>query len=322
MQELYQTAFVEMKENLPIKIELPDSFFNEEERCGHVVSSLMKKVWAVELDLLSEFARCCEKHHLKWFADGGTMLGAARHQGFIPWDDDVDIAMLREDYDKFCAIACQEFSQPYFFSTELTDPGAIHGFARLRNSSTTAIMTPHLEKRFSFNQGIFIDIFPLDNVPEDNVSRKDLLQRFQSNKQMCGTISGCTFMYRPHKHEGMVSYVKHWLKHVCYSCVRMDRKYTASVERMYADMRQYQNVKTPYVAELMWLKDGSHRLLKKEWYDGVEWLPFEMLKVPMPMAYKELLGHIYGDWHKFVKGGSIHGEMLFDPLKPYTEYIK
>ena len=69
----------------------------------------MKKVWAVELDLLNEFARVCKEHDLKWFAHAGTLLGAIRHQGFIPWDDDIDVTMPRADYIQLCNVAPKAF---------------------------------------------------------------------------------------------------------------------------------------------------------------------------------------------------------------------
>ena len=76
-----------------------------ETRNGYYISADMKKVWAVEMQLLKKLLEVCEKHHLRIWAEGGTLLGAVRHHGYIPWDDDIDMAMLRDDYDKLQAIA-------------------------------------------------------------------------------------------------------------------------------------------------------------------------------------------------------------------------
>ena len=93
---------------LNIKLELPEGFLEEEERDGYLVSAEMKKIWAVELDLLNEFMRVCKEHDIRWFADGGTILGAIRHNGMIPWDDDIDVCMYREDYEKLCSFDMNE----------------------------------------------------------------------------------------------------------------------------------------------------------------------------------------------------------------------
>ena len=100
-------------------LKIPNGFFEEEERNGYVITKKRKEIWAVEIDMLLKFIYVCEKHNLKYFADSGTLLGAARHNGFIPWDDDIDVAMLRKDYDKFCKIAINEFKYPYFFKLSI-----------------------------------------------------------------------------------------------------------------------------------------------------------------------------------------------------------
>src|SRR5574344_2757374 len=89
---------------LPIKYQIEDSFFQEETKGDFFVDHKRKEVWAVELDLLNEFDSICKQMNLKYYLYGGTLLGAVRHQGFIPWDDDIDIMMFREDYDRLIEI--------------------------------------------------------------------------------------------------------------------------------------------------------------------------------------------------------------------------
>lgn len=89
-------------------------FFREEIRNDYLVPAAMKRAWACQLDLLKELLRVCDKYNLKCWADYGTLLGAVRHKGYIPWDDDIDMVMLREDYDKLVEIADKELKHPYF----------------------------------------------------------------------------------------------------------------------------------------------------------------------------------------------------------------
>lgn len=151
-------------------MDLPVGFLKEEVRCGYRVSEKMKKVWAVELDLLEKFTSVCEKYNLRYFADAGTLIGAVRHQGFIPWDDDVDVVMPREDYDRLFEIAEKEFSYPYFFQTSLTENGFFRTHAQLRNSLTTGFIPYDRDK--DINKGIFLDIFVLDGVADSALLRR------------------------------------------------------------------------------------------------------------------------------------------------------
>ena len=159
--------------SLPIKIKLPEHFLEKEVRCGYEVSEKLKKIWAVELDLLNELLDVCKKHGINVQVFAGTLLGAVRHKGFIPWDDDVDVAMSREDFKKLCAVAPDEFKEPYFFQTALNDRKHFFGFGRLRNCLTTGVIRGHESP--DYNNGIYIDVFPLDGFPESQY--KSWIQR-------------------------------------------------------------------------------------------------------------------------------------------------
>ena len=150
---------------LPIKIDLPKGFLEEEVRCGYTISAEMKKLWAVELDLLAEFDRVCRKNNLTYYAFCGTLLGAVRHSGFIPWDDDIDVVMFREDFKKLSEVAEEEFQHPYFFQTPFSDPGLVMGGCRLRNSDTTVSNDVEFKRPYK-NKGIFIDLFVNATVPD------------------------------------------------------------------------------------------------------------------------------------------------------------
>ena len=152
--------------------------------CGHTVSVRTRKIWAVQLELLQVFKEFCNAHGLCYYLWSGSLLGAVRHQGFIPWDDDVDVAMPREDYETFKRLAVSELSEPYMLHTNENDPGIFRGgMCRLRNSSTTG--AEYWEINGSRNWGIWIDILALDYVYEDAENRNAQLRKIAIYKRLC-----------------------------------------------------------------------------------------------------------------------------------------
>ena len=148
-----------------LNLDVPENFFKEEVRNGYKISASMKKVWAVELDLLNEFAKVCKKHDIRFFAAGGTLLGAVRHKGFIPWDDDVDVCMPREDYNKIFSILQKTFENDKNFYLRERDLKDNNFQIRIRHRQIN----------------IGLDIFPVDCYYKSDLTEKE---KEEANKKI------------------------------------------------------------------------------------------------------------------------------------------
>ena len=125
-----------------------------------------------QLDILKAFIRVCDKHNLEYFLVYGTALGAIRHKGFIPWDDDIDVGMPRADYEKYIQLQSEYEGTPYFIQTFKSDPCYIYNYAKLRDSSTTFLENAF--KNHRINQGVFIDVFPVDGMSREEGNREKI----------------------------------------------------------------------------------------------------------------------------------------------------
>ena len=301
-----------------LKIQLPDDFLEEEVRCGYLVSKKMKEVWAVELDLLAEFDRVCKKHGIKYFASGGTMLGAVRHKGFIPWDDDIDLMMMRDDYTNLCNIAEKEFRHPFFFQTNKTDFGSIHGYARLRNSMTTGILTKY--SGLKTNQGIFIDIFPLDVVVDDDDAFKkqgDLAQKYKERAYFFSGFVPSTFYSGKNMY---LTIAKRIIGHILSPLfVELSNYNDCKFEKT---CQRYNYMKDPQrISTLSFMFNEIQHIKYSTDYKDLIDMDFEFLKIPVGKEYDHALQVRYGNYMEYVRGGSIHGDIFFDTDHSYLDYI-
>lgn len=311
-------------------IEIPKEFFQPEAK-ELIVSASTKRLWAVLLDLYVEFARVCKKNGLRFYADSGTMIGALRHNGFIPWDDDIDLLMPRSDYEKLCQIAANEFAAPYFWQTNQSDPGTCRGHAQFRNSLTTGILKSEMvdgKPTYSFNQGVFIDVFPLDNVPNDKKERDAFCGQIQRYKNYVFKVRSLMML----SHRMVLSDLLHpfkmlravqglWFRFV--SLIIKEDYLTRIYDEMEKFSQKYNMVETECWAPVMFRpKRKDREFYKRRWFESVTEVPFEMVSIPLPQSADEILRGQYGDWHVHVVGGAAHGELFIDLDKPYTEYLK
>ncbi len=131
----------------------------------------LMRVHELELDIAAEIRRICEKHAIRYFMIAGTLLGAVRHGGFIPWDEDMDFGMVRRDFERFVRICDAELDQDkYFLQTMESDPGYTYAFAKIRLKGT--VFTEALSQNSEAASGIFVDIFPFDHVPKNRLLEK------------------------------------------------------------------------------------------------------------------------------------------------------
>lgn len=300
---------------LPIKLELPDSFLEEEVRCGYTVPTKTKKIWAVELDLLSELLRVCKKHNIGVQVSYGTLLGAVRHQGFIPWDDDLDVWLSREEYKKLLRVASDEFKHPYFFQTAMSDKKYYLPYARLRNSLTTGAVSG--QESADYNNGIYIDVYVLDGFVKSKllyyfqlIMRRVLIKSIvvyrQTNKDVRGFFQKTIrFLLGP---------VVHMFRYE--TLLRINDNLTA----------MYNNIATRYsVVYEMTGKPYKDWIAKEDLKDSIE-LMFENLTVPAPRNYDAVLKREYGNYMEFppleTLGKWHEGKIHFEPEIPYKKYFE
>ena len=144
-------------------------------------SQTLRKVQLVLLEIAKEVKRVCDENNIKYFLDSGTLLGAIRHRGFIPWDDDLDIGMMRSDYEKFCNIAPRCLKNEYFLQTWENDEYFGLPFAKIRKKNTVYIENKASKRA---KNGFYVDVFPYDHAPDINFERDKLLKNLANIERL------------------------------------------------------------------------------------------------------------------------------------------
>ena len=289
---------------------LIDKFFEDEIRCGFRVTTERKKIWAKEIEILEYFDNICKENHLNYVVGYGTLLGAARHKGFIPWDDDIDVTMMRDDYNRLQEIAPEVFEYPYSFQ-DSSNSSFIMNFAKIRNEKNSAI---EFWNSKNDNQGIFIDVFPLDDV-EDGELFSNVFTAIEKELWECA--------YEPEVIKRRISENENCLVDKDVLKLLLSASPAEIIEQYEIFcMNHFGKSKcVNYLSDEMYLVPKPKRLYKK-WFDEVIYLPFEHLMVPAPKDYEQILTHYYGNWKEYKIGASAHeGKIYFDTEHSYKEII-
>ena len=255
--------------------------------------TLLKELQGYEADALKQFIALCEKHHLRYYVIGGTLLGAVRHGGFIPWDDDIDVAMPRADYDAFLEIAAEELPMPYIIEFPKKDPDFKSYFAKIRRTDIT-VYEELLENETSSRIGYLIDVIPIDGTPNNPFAKKIYYAKVLWYRFLCGTANVYTGIRtnRP-KSEQLLLRIVRALK--LYQWIDVQNVYE-KMDRLF----HKQDCKTAKeIGTLM----GAYKLreiVPREYfgddYEKASVWQFEDMLVKGPELWDEYLTHMYGEY--------------------------
>lgn len=241
----------------------------------------LEKIKALEIEMMEDIKKICEKHNIKYFLVGGSLLGAIRHQGFIPWDDDLDIGMLREDYEVFRRVAPKELSDKYSYQSFRTEKNSHYIFDKIRLKNT--FFSTKYSNMFDIENGIFIDILIYDRT-----SKNKKLQKMHTNALRRWTrVISIKWANKPRKN-------------VAYKASKIMLPFMRLVPFKYYHMffelmlKWYRKTKNPYVI------DGVGQNIDKgafpiEWLEDTIDVKFENTSFPIPKDYDKYLRHWYGN---------------------------
>ena len=302
------------------ELEFSADYFKTEVRDGFEIPAMMKRAWAAQMEVLHVVAGVCKNNGIRYFADGGTLLGAVRHKGMIPWDDDIDICVVREEYNRLIQVLPKALPHGFVVAGMYADS------ERLQK----AAFVPHLrviadETLWNFNdymryfhgfpyQRVGIDIFPMDYISRDigitNVQKQIIRlgietlrdwNKLEENGMLDEYVNG--FQKLCNVSFGNVNNVKNYMWKII-------DKISSISYREEAD----------YITNIFYWLDNDNYKMKKECYDYTIELPFENMNIVAPEMNDEVLRAEYGDYMVPVKGAADHDYPFYGHME--SELIK
>ena len=249
----------------------------------------IKDVQKVQLEMLLEFDRICKKNNINYQLFAGTLLGAIRHNGFIPLDDDIDVCLLRKDYDRFIELCKTDLCSEYFLQTYETDKNYINQFAKIRKNNT--LFVEKATSKCKIHHGIYIDVFPLDNIEPDTFVGKfqQKLLYFIGRINLCRVKMLCIHAKKPL--EKYLSFIIHYILKI------IPKEWTDNLQTKITCI--FENKDTKFITHLT---NGAsdidydrYMMAKSEFYNTIEG-KFEGYTFPIPKDYDAVLKRLFGDY--------------------------
>lgn len=298
-------------------MEFPKEFFLDEVREGFYIPAMMKRAWAAELEILATIDEICERHQLHYYLDYGTLLGAIRHKGFIPWDDDIDIMMMREDYEVFAKVAKAELPEELVFRS-LTDGSNNYELVSSVQHKQMLISSPSIGKYHNYLYGAGVDIFPYDYLSDDEEQEKERLEIYKS---LCILAS---FPSLQGDNKEVLEQEAKKIKDLCAVDLFHSSHYRKTVLALLQEYSKKFNSdrghKISYLLDLVLFKNQGIGIFEEEWYCEESYLNFEFLSLPVPKEYRKIIAAKFHDYETIRKGGGDHEYPFYRKME--AEYME
>ncbi len=286
-------------------LSFPLEYYCDEVREGFFVSEAMKRFWAAQLVVLAEIDKICKKHNINWYADSGTLLGAVRHKGYIPWDDDLDIAMFRDDYNKFLTYAREELPKGYLILSS-SDGKTDNPFGRIVNGKEVRYQADHLSKFCGCPFLVGVDIFQFDKIYRDIKKEEDRMKR---GHLVLSTICGIRdHLITDDELEEQIKKIEE------INNITIDKSDTTrSLIKLFERIAQESNGDRSNEIAIMdtWIGENKGLHFRSN-YDKCIELTFETTVLRAPYKYREVLKGSFGDDYMTpIRGGAAHGYPLY-----------
>lgn len=272
--------------------------------CNFHVDSKAKLLWNYELELLELFKSVCSKYGLTWWVSGGTLLGAVRHEGFIPWDDDIDVCMPRKDFDILQRVASEEFSGKYYFQSGYTEEKCFRLNVKIRNTETDAYVL--YEREYGETTGVFIDVFPMDNIPDSKI--KEEIQKYK----IFLLQPFYRFIHHPeHSQKGKLT-VK--LASTVYKTLGLFYTPVQVLKKIEKAATKYEDIPCKRFGMITFRPRDNGFKWEREWFKETVECAFEKTTVNIPKEYDKVLRQQYGDYTIIPENPpkSFHGQVIFN----------